>query len=58
MAFSGLALKVGMGTEHLDGDPQQEHRRLYRRGGCVSLNAQHVGMFKEISKENLVRPQA
>lgn len=58
MAFSGLALKVRLGREHLGGDPQQELKLLLRLGGCVSLNAEHVGVLKEISKENLVRPQA
>lgn len=47
-----------MGTEHLVGDCQQERRLLHGLGGCVSLNAEHTGMFREISKENLRRLQA
>ena len=45
-------------TEHLVGDYQQERRLLQGLGGCVSLTAEHVGVFREISKENLRRLQA
>lgn len=47
-----------MGTEHVFGEYQQERRLLHGLDGCVSLNAEHVGMFREISRENVRRFQA